>query len=353
VIGAPLLTVAVPTYRRVDLLRRCLESVRPRDDATRAEIELIISDNSPDAQVEDHVAAFRSSWPGVLHYDRNPSGTGAVNNFNLCVRRANGQYTLILHDDDYLLPGAIDRIVGVLRDAAEQRDRVLLFGVRVEDLSGRVYRRQTFARDVTLTPRAAFERLLVDSSFVRVPGLVVETAAYRETGGFRVEAGTTCDVDMSVQLFGRFGVRCVPITTAVYTVHPGGVTTTVFTPKTIHLLLDDFERAKAFGILDAATMQSLLRRWFHHFILAGTWRALRRRDRTAARQVYALFAMPEIRRLGVSARWLPVRLAFAVLSGAPVTPALGGADHGATTTAGTDADHGAAGADTAETTREW
>jgi len=358
----PLLTISVPTYRRVDLLERCLTSITSAKEATTADVELVISDNSPDAAVEQLVGRFSASWPGALRYYRNPPGTGAVRNFNHCIERANGQYNLMLHDDDYLLAGAVDNIVRILHAADATRDKVLLFGVHDVDLVGRVIRRRQFRRDQFLAPPAALRHLLGNSSFVRVPGLVVQNASYEAVGGFDTSAYTTCDFDMSVRLFSRFGVRCVPLAAAAYTVHPGGITSTVFTRRTIMLDLRSFEVARRSGVLTPTTVERLQRRFFHQFILAGTWRALKRRDRERARQVYALFELPEIRAQGPSPRWLPVRAAFAVLSGAlwrrtqsiredtPSTPLNAGTSEGPTPPGvGSSGGEGSA----ADTIREW
>ena len=173
-------------------------------------VELVVSDNSPDPDAEVLVERFSASWGSPLRYYRNLPGTGAVRNFNHCIERAKGKYTLILHDDDYLLPGALDGIVRTLQAADRARDRVLLFGVEVVDLSGNVVRHQRFRADQFLEPQAALRRLLGNSSFVRLPGMVVQTATYEASGGFRASARTACDFDLEVRLFARFGVRCVP-----------------------------------------------------------------------------------------------------------------------------------------------
>jgi hypothetical protein len=57
-----------------------------------------------------------------------------------------------------------------------------------------------------------------------------------------------------------------------------------------------------------------VRRWqavyLHQFILAGAYRRLRVHRRAEAREVLRLFDLPEVRRLGVAPKWLPVRVAF-------------------------------------------
>ena len=65
----------------------------------------------------------------------------------------------------------------------------------------------------------------------------------------------------------------------------------------------------------AVRARGTIRRWqsdfFHQFILAGAYRRLRVRRRAEAREVLRLFELPEVRSLGVSRKWLPVRLALA------------------------------------------
>jgi hypothetical protein len=48
----------------------------------------------------------------------------------------------------------------------------------------------------------------------------------------------------------------------------------------------------------------------HQFILAGVYRRLRVRRRAEARDVLRLFDLPAVRALGMSPKWLPVRMAF-------------------------------------------
>jgi hypothetical protein len=73
-----------------------------------------------------------------------------------------------------------------------------------------------------------------------------------------------------------------------------------------------FDRAVATGTLERAEIRRHQATWFHQFILAGARRQFERRDRAGAASVMRLFDLPEIRRLGRSARWLPVRFAFSV-----------------------------------------
>ena len=84
----PLLTIAVPTYHRVDLLKRCLESIA--GPYTGGEVELVVSDNSTESNTKQLVAQYAQRWGRSLRYFHNPERIGAVRNFNLCYKRARG-----------------------------------------------------------------------------------------------------------------------------------------------------------------------------------------------------------------------------------------------------------------------
>jgi hypothetical protein len=181
-------------------------------------------------------------------------------------------------------------------------------------MDGSVRRRQRFHRDARLSPADALRHLLTDSSYVRLPGIVASADAYRAAGPFNEVAGNAIDLDMWVRLFSRHGLHTVPHQLAAYTVHGGALTAGMFTPETIGRLMGIFERATALGVLPADEIRRLQARWFHKFILAGTYRSLEARDRPAAAEIMALFRLPAVRRLGPSARWLPVRLAFMIVT---------------------------------------
>jgi hypothetical protein len=218
---------------------------------------------------------------------------------------------LILHDDDYLLDGGLEAIVAALHRHPDRA--VLVFGVALVDLQEHELKRQVQDAGRYLPPPEALRRLLVNSSFIRTPALVVRRDAYDEVGLYDHLGGPE-DVDMEVRLFARFGMQQVAATTAAYTIHPGAATTSMFNEGTIDKLLAVFDRALGTGVLDAETVRRSQTDFFHQFILAGAWRSLRAGDRADAARVLKLLDLPPVRELGVSSRWLPVRLAFRALT---------------------------------------
>lgn len=105
-----LVSICIPTYRRPELLREALESCLAQ---TYPAIEVVICDDSPDAQSE---AVARSiGKPAVLRYYRNRPALGQAENVNRLFDLAQGDRLLLLHDDDLLLPRAVEQLADCWR----------------------------------------------------------------------------------------------------------------------------------------------------------------------------------------------------------------------------------------------
>ncbi|MBN1241032.1 MAG: glycosyltransferase family 2 protein [Gammaproteobacteria bacterium] len=300
----------MPAYGRPELVARTLRSVL--EEPVRG-VEIVVSDNSEDDASERVCRAMLDLGSGRHRYVRNRPNVGLVGNHNRCIELAAGEWMLILHDDDYLLTGAVRTIA----DAAEKADddcMAMLFGVKVVDADGRLLKRQFFGSERRLQPDEALRHLMRNSSFVRPPAIVVRRAAYGRLGGFAEEMQGTIDIDMWSRLFPAFGVCCMPQVTAAYTVHPAALTTGVFEAGTIARLNSIFDRLAREDILSESDALRCRREFLHQFILGGAYRRIRERDLQGAARIMRLFALPHVRSLGVSFRWWPVRAAFSLLT---------------------------------------
>jgi glycosyltransferase involved in cell wall biosynthesis len=105
----PFLSVIIATYNRAESLRRAIQSVlaEPGDY-----FEVIVGDDgSP-----DHTPEVVQSFTGEprLRYYRNAVNLGMQENYLKIAREAHGDYLFILTDDDWLVPGALERARQVL-----------------------------------------------------------------------------------------------------------------------------------------------------------------------------------------------------------------------------------------------
>ena len=306
----------MPTYGRPELLERALRSVLNNGSRRAGEVEIVVSDNSSDvnAKVCDRLLPM---WAGPTQYLANEVNIGAVPNFNQSGRAARGRYVVFLHDDDRLLKGSLDAMVGELTGGNGGR-AAYLFGVEVIDELGLVRRRQDFPSLRELGPAEALMRVLTDSTFVRMPGVIIRRDVFDGIGGFDEAIGNPTDFDLMVRVFASYGVTCVPAVTAQYMVHSAAATSGMFNQATVTTLMTVFDRAVASGVI---VPERRIRRaqvdWFHQFILGGAYRELRRGRPDEARSVLALFDVPQVRALGRSRRWAPIRAVFSAASRIP------------------------------------
>ena len=297
----------MPTRNRSELLERALGSVLDAAASVAEQVEVAVSDGSTDDASGPLVRRLLAGWPGGYRYVLNRPALSLPGNINRAMQLATGDWILQLHDDDYLRPEVGQVILETIR-RTPAGERVLLFGVDIVDVHGVVQRRQRFRHERYLDPEAALRQVLRNSSFVRMPAAVVHRTAFEDEGWFDTTMGGPCDTDMWVRLFSRYGVRCLPATTCAYTTHQGAATAGMWRPDTIRAACEIFDRAVARGVAPERSIRRWEADFFHQFILGGAYRCLRLRQRAKARDVLGLFDLPELRHLGASPKWLPVRV---------------------------------------------
>lgn len=100
---APTIGVAIATCNRADLLRRAvLSSLSQTDPPT----EIVICDDVSTDSTPELLATLAHDYPTV-RYVRNTERVYGGKTFDAAIRAATADYLCLLHDDDYLLPGAL------------------------------------------------------------------------------------------------------------------------------------------------------------------------------------------------------------------------------------------------------
>jgi hypothetical protein len=217
---------------------------------------------------------------------------------------------LFVHDDDYLIEGGLEGALGSLRQ--NQRDDVRVFGVRIVDLDGKVLKTERHRSRRHMEPRRALKAHLSSSSYVRVPGLMVSAKGYEASGGFEARAEPAIDFAMNSRLFGSLGATTETAIISAYTVHPSATTTGMFNEDTLSRLNVVFEEARGSGVLTPREIERCRSQHMHQFVLGGTYRSIRSGDYDSARRIMALFQSPELETVGLSWKWLAVRLGFSL-----------------------------------------
>lgn len=104
----PTISVVIPTYRRLALLERAVQSVFDQDFD---DWELVVSDdeNKP-SETWSYLQSLEETDQRVRAV-RNVEGQGQVSNTNNGLRIARGAWLKPLHDDDRLKPGALKALI--------------------------------------------------------------------------------------------------------------------------------------------------------------------------------------------------------------------------------------------------
>ena len=305
-----LLSICIPAYNRPLWFRRALASIVRGNEKYAESLEVVITDDSRSRECKEITGELLGLWGGKCLYEHHPERLGMVGNWNRAISLATGQYVLVVHDDDFLLQGAIAKILECLKVVDHP---VLLFGVEVVDEKERVMKRQFFKKNQCLSPPDALIQLLSNSSFVRFPAIAIARSAFTEVGMFREEWKEPCDLDMWIRLFGRYGVYCVQDVTSAYRVHSQALTMGVFNEQTIDLLLSLFVEAEQLNVLSSQEIASCKALFLYQFILAGAWRQLKRGKLQEFRRVMDLLNIAEIKNLACPRKWRLLRSGFSAL----------------------------------------
>jgi glycosyltransferase involved in cell wall biosynthesis len=109
------LTIAVPTYNRLEYLKELLPELL-RQCHPYPEIELFISDNCTTDGSFSYIQDL-ANYSAQLHFNRNNSNVGGDENFIRCVEYSHGDYVWIFGDDEILCEGAIACIIDILKSS--------------------------------------------------------------------------------------------------------------------------------------------------------------------------------------------------------------------------------------------
>ncbi|MES2730978.1 MAG: glycosyltransferase family 2 protein [Bacteroidota bacterium] len=307
----PLLSICVPTYNRPQLLKRTLLSLK----TSRTDVEIIVTDNSTDSNSKKVVEEILSSYPCQWRYHKNEPAVTPANNMNAGINLSRGAYVYILHDDDFLLPSGLSKILQKIEENPNYH--VLKFGVKVVDINERRLFRTLKPvinqKETYYPPQLALKKLLSNSSYVRQPSVVVKKEAYDKVGLWDDSKTPPNDTDMWMRMFSEFGIYNIPDTISAYTVHNGAMTTSSFNYESLAILLGIFETAKQKGVLPAQIYNQCMSSFFHQWILASTFRFLILGDFSTARKIMKLFYSPSMDKLSTSIKWLPLKLVFRMI----------------------------------------
>ena len=107
----PLVTIGIPTFERLPLLK---EAVASALNQTCQRIEILISDDGTNAGIERWGREMAVQHHSRVRYERNTGTRGLAGNWNSVAGSAIGEFLVIIGDDDRLLPEFAETLLATI-----------------------------------------------------------------------------------------------------------------------------------------------------------------------------------------------------------------------------------------------
>jgi glycosyltransferase involved in cell wall biosynthesis len=100
----PLISVYIPTYNRLELLKRAVQSVQ---NQTYKNFEIIIVDDNSSDGTQDFLVGLAKVDSRICYFFKDKN-SGACVSRNIAINLAQGELITGLDDDDYFLPHRLE-----------------------------------------------------------------------------------------------------------------------------------------------------------------------------------------------------------------------------------------------------
>ncbi|MCK1655250.1 glycosyltransferase family 2 protein [Bradyrhizobium sp. 149] len=108
----PTISVAIPTFRRPDMIRRAIESVLQQK---YPDWEMVISDDEGPKGLSWSILSEYARTDSRIRVVENRRGRGQVENTNSAMLACRGHWIKVLHDDDWLVPESLETFAQMAR----------------------------------------------------------------------------------------------------------------------------------------------------------------------------------------------------------------------------------------------
>lgn len=193
-------SVIIPTFKRELLLQQAVTSAL--DQIGFDDFEILIIDNDPGGALPEWVAPLSKNYPNrPLYYYKNEQNLGMTGNWNRGIELSTGEWITFLHDDDWLSPYFLWRMIHQIPEGARA------MGCR-SDRGGLSYDRGhkfgicLHLRDIVeVAPCRIAAGNLADA-----PGIIYQRQAIIEAGGYSNKFYPSSDYHLNVRLVLSGGV---------------------------------------------------------------------------------------------------------------------------------------------------
>jgi glycosyltransferase involved in cell wall biosynthesis len=208
----PKVTVCIPAHNSAQYLPGAIDSVLTQEFA---DFELVVSDDASDDETPE--IGKRYADPR-FRVERSDSRLGQAGNWNRCVELARGKYVILLHADDQLLPGYLQRAVATL-DANPDVGLVHCAVQHVDEINRALHLQRLAAEDRIDRDDATLRRLLLDGCVINPAGVMVRRGVYETVGRFTDQIIWGVDWHMWIRIALRWPLVYLADPLALYREH--------------------------------------------------------------------------------------------------------------------------------------
>lgn len=208
--SSPLVTVYMPTYNRVALLQRAVESVLSQDYRN---IELIVVDDNSTDGTHEYLAKMADEDPRFKYFI-NEKNSGACVSRNKAIFAAKGEFITGLDDDDYFLPNRISTFVNSWLSI--QGDYVALYS------NSYLIKKNTTKFHPRKKVKTCNKSDLLTSNWIGNQ-IFTKTSLLKEIGGFDEQFPAWQDLECWYRLLGHYDSKALLVPQYSYVVdesHP-------------------------------------------------------------------------------------------------------------------------------------
>ncbi len=201
------LTIAIPSYNKKEYIERCVKSALVEQSHT---FSIRVVDNcSTDGTFE-----LAQKFEPDVKCHQNDRNLGMSGNFNKCIELCDGDWLMILHADDELLPNSIERY----KEMIEKNPSLGLihadsYSVLNGDESTRILHKQNHKS----VWKAGADAL--SCPYGVCSAVMVRKEAYDKLGNF-IESSLSSDVEMWARIAGSYDIGYINEPTVTYHVNP-------------------------------------------------------------------------------------------------------------------------------------
>lgn len=285
-----LVTIGIPTLDRLEYLKEAVASALAQRLAL---VEVLVSDDGGSSEIERWTRHLATTEPRV-RYHRTSGGVGLAGNWNEIALVARGEYSVIIGDDDRLLPSFVAELLKGANGAdvvfsnhfiIDAQGRRLVAETEASSLE---YRRTTMQPGLLKLPEMA-----VWANAIPMSAALVRTACLRRLK-FKEDLNTP-ELEFFARLVEEGGsFAFVPNYLAEYRVHDGSATSRGLTLERLARHLANIPVRAEISGQKAAILSSLL--------MGAASAALSRGDAGMARRLVRSDLYPSFNRGGLRSR---------------------------------------------------